>query len=126
MVIVVAARRSTGNRAGAAGPRWESICIHMHMPAVPPVTRGYLPPVPSPRPDSDSVAAGGSPGADRPEGSRVVTGVRDGSVARDTSAQDADVPWTLPRQRQSPTDQPAPAERGRGQRERGRGPHAPD
>jgi hypothetical protein len=123
MVEIFATRRRPG-RTGMADPPAG------HAAPETATTRDDLPPVPGPRPDSDWVPAGG-PDADRPEGSRSGTSARDGNAAkdgnaaRDASGHDTDVPWTPPGPRQSPTDQPAPAQPWRGQRERGGGPQEP-
>lgn len=104
MVEVHATRRGTSpRRRGAASATPEAA-----------VTRDDLPRVPRPRPDSDRVPADGS-GAGQPEGNRAAT---------TQDASDPGVQWTLPRQRQSPTDQPAPAQprqdrRGGGSQEPG-------
>ncbi|HEY6786200.1 MAG TPA: hypothetical protein VI365_02705 [Trebonia sp.] len=101
LVEVHATRRGTPpRRSGATSATPETA-----------VTRDDLPRVPQPRPDSDRV----------PEGNRAATTARDGSAARDAS--DPGVQWTLPGQRQSPTDQPASAEPG--QDRRGGGPQEP-
>jgi hypothetical protein len=81
------------------------------------VTRDDLPLVPRPR-DWDRVPADG-PGAGQPEGNRAGTTARDGSAARDAGGRHPDFPWTPPGQRQSPTDQPAPAEPRPGRRDGG-------
>jgi hypothetical protein len=116
MVEVFATRR--GSRHGRAGTASESEARQAEATTATAVTRDDLPSVPSPRPDSDRVAADG-PGAGLPEGNRAGATARDGSAARDASGLHPDAPWTPPGQRQSPTDQPAPAEPRPGRRDGG-------
>jgi hypothetical protein len=65
-----------------------------------------------PRAAPDRMAAG-DPGARRPEGTHAGPAGRADSPpgeANDQRDQDRVVPWALPAQRQSPTDEPAPAD----------------
>lgn len=75
-----------------------------------------------PRAEPDRTATG-EPGAGRPEGVHPNAADRADSPhgeANDQLNQDPGVPWKLPAQRPSPTDQPAPADPSRGRPDGGR------
>jgi len=90
--------------AGAAGGATERIVVAL---------QGLRP-----RAEPDPMAPG-EPGAGQPERSHAGATGRDDSPpgqANDQREQDRAVPWALPAQRRSPTDQPAAADPGRGRR----------
>jgi len=90
--------------AGAAGGATERILLAL---------QGLRP-----RAEPDQMAAG-EPGAGQAERAHAdATGRQDSppAEANDQRDQDGVIPWALPAQRQSPTDQPAAADPGRGRR----------